>query len=125
MSATKPADLTLALKKATKGFTAIINRPTDYDIIYIRKLLLPVLIKSKHDELTLMHNLSGVILPTDRYGHIYSKGVYSIPPIIGLYDDTIYRDATRTEVHKAKGNTKLGEMTVPYTKRWTRYVRTS
>ena len=55
--------------------------------------------KTKYDELALTHNLSVVILPTDRYEHIYSKGVYSIPLFIALYDDTIYKDTTRTEFH--------------------------
>ena len=59
--------------------------------------------KTKYDELTLTHNLSGVILPTYRYKHIYSKGAYSIPPVIILYDDPINRDATRTEVHQVEG----------------------
>ena len=53
-----------------------------------------------------MHNLSGVIIPTDRYKHIYSKGAYSIPPVIALYDDTINGDATITEVHQAEGKHK-------------------
>ena len=62
--------------------------------------------RTKYDELALTHNLSGVILPTDRYEHIYSKGKYSIPPVISLYYDTIYRYATRTEVHQAEGKHK-------------------
>ena len=103
MSATKPADLTLALQKATEGFTAIVDQPTDTDIIDIRQLLLPVLMKTKYDELTLTHNLSGFIIPKDRYEHIYAKGVYSIPPVIALFDDTIDKDTTRTEVNQAEG----------------------
>ena len=101
MLATKPADITLALYKATEGFIAIVDRPTDTDIIDIRKLLLPVLMKTKYDKMTLTHNLSGVILPTKRYEHIYSNGAYLIPPVIALYNDTIYKDATRTEVRQA------------------------
>ena len=58
--------------------------------------------KTKYDELTLTHNLSRVVLPTERYEHIYLEGAYSILPIISLYDDTIYRDATITEFHQAK-----------------------
>ena len=46
-------------------------------------------ISTKYDELTLTHNLSGVILPSERYQQIYKKGAYLIPPIIALYDDTI------------------------------------
>ena len=85
MLATKPADLTLALQKATEGFTTIIDQPTDTNIINIRQLLLPVLMKTRYNELTLTHNLSGVMLSTDRYKHIYSKGVYSILLVIALY----------------------------------------
>ena len=99
MSATKPADITLDLQKDKKVFTAILDQPTDTDIIDIWKLLLPVLMKTKYDEITLTHNLSRVIFPTERYEHIHSKGAYSIPPVIALYDDTIDRDVTRTEVH--------------------------
>ena len=103
MSATKPTDLTLALQKATEVFTAIVYRPTDNDIINIRQLLLPVLMNTNYDELTLTHNLSGVILTTKHYEHIYKKGAYLILPVITLYDDTIYKYATRAGVHQAEG----------------------
>ena len=96
MLATKPADLTLTLQKATEGFTAILDRPTDNDITDIRQLLLPVLMKTKYDELTLTYNLWGVILPSECYKQIYKKGAYLIPPVIALYDDTIDKDVTRT-----------------------------
>ena len=49
MSATKPADLTLAIQKATEGFTVIVDRPTDNDLIDIRQLLVPVLMKTKYE----------------------------------------------------------------------------
>ena len=67
MSATTPAELTLAIQKATEGFTVIVERPTYNDLIEIRKLLVPVLMKTTYDELTLQHNIAGVILPTERY----------------------------------------------------------
>ena len=103
MSATKPSNLTLALQKAAEGFTAILDRPTDNDIIYIRQLLPTVLMRIKYDELTLTHNLSRVILPSERYEQIYKKGAYFIPPVIALYDDTIDKESIRTEVHRAEG----------------------
>ena len=106
MSATNPEDLTLALQKVTEGFTVIVDRTTDTDIIDILQLRFPVLMITKYNELTLIHNLSGVILPTDRYEHFYAKGVYSIPPVIALYDDSIDRYETRTEVHQAENKHK-------------------
>ena len=86
MLATKPTDLTLSLQKAMEGFTGIVDWPTDNDLIEIRQLRVPVLMKTKYDELTLTHNLSGVILPSKRSHQIYKKGAYLIPPIIALYD---------------------------------------
>ena len=62
--------------------------------------------KAKYDKLTLTHNISGVILPTDRYKHIYAKGDYSISSVVTLYNDTIDRDAMRTEIPQAEGNHK-------------------
>ena len=103
MSATKPADLTLTLQKAAEVFTAIMDCPRDNYIINIRQLLMPVLIKMKYNELAVTHNLSGVILPTECYDHIYKKGAYLILPVIALYDDTIDKDAKITEVHQAEG----------------------
>ena len=85
---------------------AIVDRSTDNDIIDIQKLLLTVLMKTKYDELTLTQYISGVILPSERYEHIYKKGAHLIPPVIALYDDKIDKDATRTEVHQAKGKHK-------------------
>ena len=102
MLATKPANLTLDLQKATEGFTAVVDRPTDNDIINVRQLLLPILMKTKYNELTLTHNLLGVILPSESYEEIYKKGAYLIPPVIVLYYDTINMYATRTEVHWAE-----------------------
>ena len=125
MSETKPADITLALQKATEVFTAIVDCPTDTDIIDIQKIILPVLMKTKYDKLTLTHNLLGVILPTERYEHIYSKGDYLIPPVIALYDDTIEKDATRNEVHRAEGKMNPSKMTVRSTKRPIHPARTS
>ena len=106
MSATKPADLTLALQKATKGFTVIVDRPTNNDLIEIQQLLVPVLRNTKYDELTLTHNLSGIILPSKRYEKIYKNEAYVTPPVIALYDDTIDKDATRLEINRAEGKHK-------------------
>ena len=51
MSATMPADLTLAPQKEMEGFTSIVYFPTDTDIIKIRQLIFFVLTKTKYDEL--------------------------------------------------------------------------
>ena len=74
MSATNPADITLALQKVTEEFTEIVDWPTDNDLIEFCQLLVPVLMKTKYDDLTLTHNLSVVIIPSKRYQQIYKMG---------------------------------------------------
>ena len=86
----------------TEGFTATVDQPTDNDIINIRNLILLVLLTTKYDELTLTHNLLGVIIPSKRYKEVYSNGAYKIPAVIALYDDAIDINSTRTEVLRAK-----------------------
>ena len=80
------------------------DRPTDNYLIETRQLRLTFLMKTNYNELTLTHNLSGVILTYERYEQIYKKWAYLIPPVIALYDDTIDKDATRIEVHQSEGN---------------------
>ena len=72
----------------------IVDHPTNIYLIDIRQLILPVLMRTKYDEITLMHNLSGVIIPSERYGQIYKIGAYLMTPVIALYNDTINKDAT-------------------------------
>ena len=62
--------------------------------------------KTTYDELTLQHNLAGVILPTERYEKFYKKGAYAIPPTIPLYGVNIDKDATRLEINRAEGKHK-------------------
>ena len=103
MSATKTAELTLAIQKSTEGFTVIVDRPKDNDLIEIPQILVPVLMKTTYDELKLQHNLAGVILPTERYKHIYKKRAYAISPVISHYNDNIDKDGTRLEINRDEG----------------------
>ena len=86
-----------------EGFTVIVDRTTDNNLTEIRQLLLPVLMKKTYDELTLKHNISGVILPAESYAQIYKNGAYVTPPVIPLYDDNIDKYATRLEINRAEG----------------------
>ena len=45
----------------------------------------------------------GLFSPPKNYEHIYKKRAYLNPPVIALYDDTIYKDATIPEVHQSEG----------------------
>ena len=91
--------------------------PTDNDIIKIHQLILPVLMRTKYDELTLTYNILGFIIPYKRHDQIYKKGAYLIPPVIALYDDTIDKDATGTEFYRAEGKNGARKITVKSTRR--------
>ena len=61
-----PADLILAIAKATQDFAVMTNKPTEKYIVNIRKVLTPVLMKVKpYDQLNNQHSLAGVILTED------------------------------------------------------------
>ena len=61
-----PEELTLAIAKATQGFLATTNKPTDKYIVNIMKVLTPVLMKVKpYEKLKNQHSLDGVILTED------------------------------------------------------------
>ena len=75
MSATKPADLTIAIQKATEVFMVIVDRPTDNDLIDTRQLLVPVLMKTTYKELTLKHNLPGFIYPPSVMNRFTRTGI--------------------------------------------------
>ena len=60
----------------------------------------------KYDELTLTHNLSGVILPTEGYKELYSNKAYKIPSVIAVYDDATDINATRTKGSPSRRETQ-------------------
>ena len=102
MLATKPAELTLAIEKASEVFSAIAKKPTDDDIFYIGQLLALVLMRTRYNELKNEHKFSGVILPQIRYEKIYGVGPCPIPLLVYLYDTSIATDAKRKELHQVE-----------------------
>ena len=125
MSATNTSDITLALQNATEGFTATVDRPTDTEIIDIRQLLFPVLMEPKYNELTLTHNLSGVI--SQQTGtNIYTQRAsiksgwsshYTIALLTGTQQEQIS--------NRPKENMKPSKMNVTSTKQRTLRAKTS
>ena len=85
-----PADLTLAIVKATQYFVATTNKPTDEYVVNSRKVLTPVLMKvNPYDQLNNQNSLAGAILTEDCYKHIYRHEPYVLPPEFSVYDVTI------------------------------------
>ena len=98
-----PADLTLAIAKATHGFVAKTNKPTDEYIVNIRKVLTTVLMKVKpYGQLKNQHSLDGVILTEDCYKNIYKKGPYVVPSVVNVYDINIDDNAGKTIIMRAE-----------------------
>ena len=80
-----PADLTLAIVKATQYFVATTNKPTDEYVVNSRKVLTPVLMKvNPYDQLNNQHSLAWAILTEDRYNNIYNQGLYVVPSVVSV-----------------------------------------
>ena len=59
-----PKAITLMLKEATEAFTVIEGKPSDDNILTIRKTLLPILMDIPFDLVGGIHSLTGLITET-------------------------------------------------------------
>ena len=59
-----PKSITLLLKEATENFTVIDGKPSDADILAIRKTLLPLLMDIPFNLVGRIHSLTGLITET-------------------------------------------------------------
>ena len=98
-----PADITLAITKATQDFAETTNKPTDEYIVNIRKVMTPVLMKvNPYEQLKNHHSLDGVVLIEYRYKHIHNQGQYVVPPVVSVYNVTINANTRKTIVKRAE-----------------------
>ena len=98
-----PADLTLAIAKATKGFVARASKPTYEYIFSIKKVLTQVLMRvNTYIETNIQHNLAGVVFASSRYETIYNKGTFVVPSFVTVCNTTIGITAAKTVVKRAE-----------------------
>ena len=62
-----PKAITILLKEATEAFAVIEGKPSDDDILAIRKTLLPLLMDISFDLVGGVHSLTGLITKTTTY----------------------------------------------------------
>jgi hypothetical protein len=102
-----PEAITLFFKEATEAFTVIKGKPSDDDILAIRKTLLPLLMDIPFDLVSGVHSLTGLITETATYAPDQGNKAFVRPACQPLYDSTIPDNATtgarvkRETTHKA------------------------
>ena len=89
-----PEAITLLLKEATEAFTPIEGKPTDDDILAIRKNLLPLLMDIPYDLLGGVHSLTGLITEATTYAAEHGNFAFVRPTRLPLYDANIPDNAT-------------------------------
>ena len=89
----KAEAITLLLKEASDAFPPIDGKPTDDDLLAIRKVLLLILMLIPYDQLTAVHSLTGLITSPARYSSDHGASSPR-PKRLPLYDLTIAADAT-------------------------------
>ena len=89
----KAKAITLLLKEANDAFPPIDGKPTGYDLLAIREVLLPILMLIPYNQLTASHSLTGLITSPACYSADYGTS-FPRPKCLPLYDLTIADDAT-------------------------------
>ncbi len=103
-----PNAITLLFKEARDSFPPIKGRPTDDDLLSIRKTLLPILMEIPYDQLGGIHFLTAILWDTVTYTADHGGNALKCPVRLPLYDGNIADDATtvirvRAEAaHKAR-----------------------
>ena len=98
-----PADLTLAIVKATERFFSSAIKPTDEYIFSIKTFLTAILVRvNPYDETNNQHNLAGVVLASSFYQSIYNKGPFVVPEVVTVYDIAIDVMTAKTLVKRAE-----------------------
>ena len=112
-----PEAITLLLKEATEAFTVIEGKPSDNDILAIRKTLLPLLMDIPFDLVGGIHSLTGLITETATYKADHGNVVFVRPTRLPLYNSTFPDNATTVQRVKLKQLTKPSLTTTQVTKR--------
>ena len=97
-----PVALVAAIEKAAEHFLPDSKKPTDEYLVRLKKVLTPIFMNVRpYDEGNGgIHNLSVIVLATPRYVEVFNKGLFVVPPVVPMYDDTIPDQATQTVVKK-------------------------
>jgi hypothetical protein len=89
-----PDTITLLFKEAQDAFPSFEGGPTDNNLLSIREMLLPILMKIPYDQLGGVHSLTAILMDPVRYAADHGGHVFKRPVQLPLYDGTITDNAT-------------------------------
>jgi hypothetical protein len=89
-----PNAITRLFKEAYDTFPPLEGKPTDDDLLAIRRALMPLLMIIPYDQLGRVHSLVAIITDAAKYEADHGKKKFVRPKRLPLYDDSIDDDAT-------------------------------
>ena len=89
-----PEAITLLFKEATEAFTPIEGKPTDHNILAIRKSLLPLLMDIPYDHLGCIQFLTAIITNAATYMDDHGNAAFVQHTRVPLYNSSIPDNAT-------------------------------
>jgi hypothetical protein len=89
-----PDAITRLFKEAYDTFPPLEGKPADYDLLAIRRTLLPLLMVIPYDQLGGIHSLVAILTEATKYEADHGNKKFVRPQRLPLYDDTITDNAT-------------------------------
>ncbi len=89
-----PDAITRLFKEAYDTFPPLEGKPTDDDLLAIRRTLLLLLLVIPYDQLGRIHSLMAILTEATKYGADHGNKKFARPQRLPLYDDTIANNAT-------------------------------
>ncbi len=89
-----PDAITCLFKEAYDTFPPLEGKPTDDNLLAIRRTLLPLLMVIPYDQLGGIHSLVAILTEATKYGANHGNKKFIRPQRLPLYGDTIANDAT-------------------------------
>ena len=86
--------ITLLFKEARDAFPPLEGKPMDDNLLSIREMLLPILMKVPYDHFGGVHSLTAIITEDVRYAAEHGGNLFKRPVRLPLYDGSIKDDAT-------------------------------
>ena len=94
-------DILTLIKEANDTFGDIAVKPTDNDMSYMKKTLLPILLNIPYNQVDATHNVSGIITPSAKYTTNYGISFKRLT-CTGPYCPTITATMSDADRRKAK-----------------------
>jgi len=98
-----PDELTSLFTEVIAGYARVVGRPTEDDILDVRRTASAILRKAKnYDEVDNKHHLEGIAQTDATYNRRHSVGTYKWPAKLPLYPANVTEKTSARDRNKAK-----------------------